>query len=136
MFLTRIVARCFTGLRHIPIVGPLNSVLGGCVGAVEGVLYLYLMVAIASLVLALTAIAPYLTGGHWKHLVLRLFYKKCLRGAADAGFFGIYCYRAGIFAVDYRRLKFFSARSFFHSQFTFAFYNEPKSKMINNHDCF
>ena len=54
MFLTRMAARCFTGLRNVPIVGTLNTFLGGCVGAVEGVLYLYLAVTTVSLVLALT----------------------------------------------------------------------------------
>lgn len=92
MFLTRIVARCFTGLRHIPIVGPLNSVLGGCVGAVEGVLYLYLMVAIASLVLALTGDSiPYLNRQTLESTwILRLFLEKSALGALPAPDFSGY----------------------------------------------
>ena len=92
MFLIRIVARCFTGLRHIPIVGPLNSVLGGCVGAVEGVLYLYLMVTIASLVLALTGDSiPYLNRQTLESTwILRLFLEKSALGALPAPDFSGY----------------------------------------------
>lgn len=72
--------RCpvFYRTSAIPIVGPLNSVLGGCVGAVEGVLYLYLMVAIASLVLALTGDSiPYLNRQTLESTwILRLFLEK------------------------------------------------------------
>ncbi|MDD3192700.1 MAG: CvpA family protein [Oscillospiraceae bacterium] len=83
MFLTRMVARGFTGLRHIPIVGPINSVLGGCVGAVEGVLYLYLIVTIASLVLALTGDRiPYLNRETLENTwLLRLFLEKNALGS-------------------------------------------------------
>ncbi len=49
MFLTRTVARCFTGLRHVPIVGPQFSFGEAVSGAIEGVLYLYLIVAVVSI---------------------------------------------------------------------------------------
>ena len=77
---------------YIPIVGPLNSVLGGCVGAVEGVLYLYLMVAIASLVLALTGDSiPYLNRQTLESTwILRLFLEKSALGALPAPDFSGY----------------------------------------------
>ena len=83
MFLTRTVARCFTGLRHVPIVGPLNSVLGGCVGAIEGVLYLYLIVAVVSLILALSGDSiPYLNRQTLENTwFLRLFLEKNALGS-------------------------------------------------------
>ncbi len=83
LFLTRTVSRCFTGIRRIPIVGPLNSILGGCAGAVEGVLYLYLVVAIASLVLALTGDSiPYLNRETLENTwILRLFLEKNALGS-------------------------------------------------------
>ncbi len=83
MFLTRTVARCFTGLRHVPIVGPLNSVLGGCVGAIEGVLYLYLVVAVVCLILALSGDSiPYLNRQTLENTwFLRLFLEKNALGS-------------------------------------------------------
>lgn len=54
-FLFKILARSLTAtIRHIPLVGTANTILGGCVGLVEGVLYLYLVVMIMSFVMALT----------------------------------------------------------------------------------
>ncbi len=83
LFVTRAVSRCFTGIRRIPIVGSFNSILGGCVGAVEGVLYLYLIVAIASLVLALTGDSiPYLNRQTLENTwILRLFLEKNALGS-------------------------------------------------------
>lgn len=83
MFLTRTVSRCFTGLRHVPIVGPLNSVLGGCVGAIEGVLYLYLIVAVVCLILALSGDSiPYLNRQTLENTwFLRLFLEKNALGS-------------------------------------------------------
>ena len=83
MFVTRMISRCFSGLRRIPVVGPLNSLLGGCIGAVEGVLYLYLIVAVASLVLALIGDSiPYLNRQTLENTwLLRLFLEKNALGS-------------------------------------------------------
>ena len=62
MFLTRNLSKAFVGLRRVPLVGPVNSFLGGCVGAVEGVAYLYVIVSVLTLFLALMGDNfPYLT---------------------------------------------------------------------------
>ncbi len=82
-FLTRAISRCFTGIRRIPIVGPLNSILGGFVGAVEGILYLYLIVAIASVILALTGDSiPYFNRQTLENTwILRIFLEKNALGS-------------------------------------------------------
>lgn len=54
MFLTRMVARCFTSIRHIPLVGTVNSLLGGIVGGVEGIFTLYLIVMVLSVLMAIS----------------------------------------------------------------------------------
>ncbi len=127
MFLTRTVARCFTGLRHVPIVGPLNSVLGGCVGAIEGVLYLYLIVAVVSLILALSGDSiPYLNRQTLENTwFLRLFLEKNALGSLPVPDFSGYAAVGQAFYSRWRAAKVFSVRSFFHNQFIFAFYNEP-----------
>lgn len=87
MFFTRNLAKVFMGLRHVPLVGPVNSFLGGCVGAVEGVAYLYVIVTVVTLVLALVGDEfPYLTREMLEqtYLIRLLMGQSALGGVSDS----------------------------------------------------
>ena len=55
LFLVRKFAWTLSGLRRIPIIGPANTLLGGVVGAFEGLLTVVLIANLLSLIIAATA---------------------------------------------------------------------------------
>ena len=54
MFLCRLISRSFRGLHRVPIIGPVDSLLGGVLGLAQGVIYVWLLYLVLSLVAAVT----------------------------------------------------------------------------------
>ncbi len=54
MYVVRRLARSLRCVNRIPLIGPVNAVLGGAVGALEGVLTVYLCVLVLSLMMAIS----------------------------------------------------------------------------------
>ncbi|MDR2931809.1 MAG: CvpA family protein [Oscillospiraceae bacterium] len=54
LFVTRYVSRLFTGLYRIPLIGPVNTLLGGVVGLFEAVIFMLLGAFAAGLVIFLS----------------------------------------------------------------------------------
>jgi len=68
MFLIRRIAGMMRGIRHIPLVGAVNSVLGGALGAVEGVLLTALITIVFSYIIVLSnGKIPYVSGDFSKN---------------------------------------------------------------------
>ncbi|MFZ2537275.1 MAG: CvpA family protein [Oscillospiraceae bacterium] len=53
--IVKIIAKMFKGLYAIPIIGPINSILGGALGIVQTGIVFYLLALIISTVISLTA---------------------------------------------------------------------------------
>lgn len=54
MLLVRYVSRLFTGLYKVPVLGTLNTLMGGIVGVLEGILVLYLLAILLQIVMTVT----------------------------------------------------------------------------------
>lgn len=62
LFLVKLFAKAFTGLNYIPLIGPVNALLGGAVGILEAFLFLYIFAMILNFVLILTGNSvPFIT---------------------------------------------------------------------------
>ena len=53
-FLVRQFAKLFTGVQSIPLIGTVNTVLGGCLGAIQAVILLIVIAVAARLLVVLT----------------------------------------------------------------------------------
>lgn len=53
-YLMRFVARLFTGINHVPLIGTLNAALGGVAGVVEGLIMLFVGGFIMRIIIALS----------------------------------------------------------------------------------
>lgn len=54
MLLVRHVSRLFTGLYRVPVLGTLNTVFGGIIGVLEGILVLYVLAILLQIVMTVT----------------------------------------------------------------------------------
>ena len=52
MIPVHIIAKLFIGVNHIPLIGPLNEVLGGMIGAAQGMLYMFVIASVVWFVLS------------------------------------------------------------------------------------
>lgn len=52
MIAVHIIAKLFIGVNHIPLIGPLNEVLGGMIGAAQGMLYMFVIASVVWFVLS------------------------------------------------------------------------------------
>lgn len=46
MLIVNIIAKVFIGVNHIPLIGPLNEVLGGMIGAAQGMIYMFVIASV------------------------------------------------------------------------------------------
>lgn len=54
MVLVRSLSKIFRGVRHIPLIGPVNSLLGGVLGLVQGMVIIFIVVMALHLFIGLT----------------------------------------------------------------------------------
>ena len=54
LFVVRRIAKLFTGLHRVPVIGTVNTFLGGVIGALQGIVALYLLAVAVNLVIVLT----------------------------------------------------------------------------------
>ena len=52
MLIVTIVAGFLKGVNHLPLIGPLNEMLGGVLGAIQGMLYVFVLAAVLWLALS------------------------------------------------------------------------------------
>lgn len=70
MFLVRKLCAVFAGVNRLPLIGPVNQILGGLVGALQAALTLYVLVVAINLVLSFTGGALVLSPQGREPLVL------------------------------------------------------------------
>jgi len=46
MLLVNIIAKIFIGVNHLPLIGPFNEVLGGMIGAAQGMVYMFVIASV------------------------------------------------------------------------------------------